>query len=283
LPLPYLDGALRGAFDLWQERALARFSPPLRFSELRRGVQALSSLYVERRGGGNLAGRSLEGAAKRAAFACYYAPLHFLTLFHALRGDALGEPQRILDLGCGTGAAGAALAAALGGAEHGAAAAGARLLALDRSGFCLGEARHTHAAFGLRGAARRGRLPGALPPLRAGDLAIAAWCANELEPQERDALRSALARGAGAGAAVVVAEPLATAAAPWWSEWVAAFAAAGGGAREFRVRLELPAALARLDRAAGLDHSELGARVLVVPPAGLRSRAPGAPPATGSG
>jgi SAM-dependent methyltransferase len=277
LSVPYLDGALRSAFDAWQERALARFSPPLRFSELRRGVQALSSLYVERRGGGNLASRSLEGAAKRAAFACFYAPLHFLTLFHALRGEALGEPQRILDLGCGTGAAGAALAAALGGA-----ASGARLLALDRSGFALGETRHTHAAFGLRGGTRRGVLPGALPALRAGDLALAAWCANELSPEEREALRAALAAGAARGAGVVVADPPATAAAPWWRAWVAAFAGAGGGAREFRVRLELPAALGRLDRAAGLDHSELGARVLVVPPAGLRSRAPEAPLGAGS-
>ena len=81
---------MRAAYDAWQERALARFLPPLRFPELRRGVQALSSLYVERRGGGDLAARSLEGAAKRAAFACFYAPLHFLTLFHALRGEALG-------------------------------------------------------------------------------------------------------------------------------------------------------------------------------------------------
>ena len=38
---PYLDGAPRAAFDVWQERARARFSPPLTFQELRRGVQAL--------------------------------------------------------------------------------------------------------------------------------------------------------------------------------------------------------------------------------------------------
>jgi SAM-dependent methyltransferase len=270
LSLPYLDGALRGAYDAWQERALARFLPPLTFQELRRGVQALSSLYVERRGGGDLASRSLDGAGKRAAFACFYAPLHFLTLFHALRGEALGAPQRIVDVGCGTGAAGAALACGLASASSPA----PRLLALDRSGFALAETRHTHAAFGLRGATRRGSLPGALPELRAGDLAIVAWCANELAEEARSGLLAALLRGAAQGAGIVVAEPLATGAAPWWRAWVSAFEPAGGRSREARARLDLPDFLARLDRAAGLRHEELGARVLVVPGAGLGSRAP---------
>jgi len=265
---PYLDGAPRAAFDAWQERARARFSPPLTFQELRRGVQALSSLYVERRGEGRLAERALEGAAKRAAFACFYAPLHFLTLYHALRGGGeLARPERIVDLGCGTGASGAAAACALAGG------AGARVLGVDRSGFALGEARHTYAAFGLRAALRRGALPAALPALRRGDLAVVGWCANELPEGARDALLQRLLAGAAQGAGVIVAEPLATAVAPWWREWVEAFAPLGGAAREARARLALPDALARLDRAAGLEHRELGARVLGVPAAGLASRA----------
>jgi SAM-dependent methyltransferase len=263
----YLDGAPRAAFDAWQARALARFSPPLSFREIRRGVQALSSLYVERRAEGRLAERALEGAAKRAAFACFYAPLHFLTLFHALRGGAHGRPERIVDVGCGTGAAGAAAACALAGG------AGARVLAVDRSGFALGEARHTYAAFGLRAALRRGALPAALPALRSGDLAIVGWCANELSESARDALLARLLEGAARGAEVIVAEPLATAAAPWWRSWALAFAPLGGAAREARARIPLPEALARLDRAAGLDHRELGARVLRAPGAPLPSRA----------
>jgi SAM-dependent methyltransferase len=231
-------------------------------------VQALSSLYVERRGEGNLAVRALDGAAKRAAFACFYAPLHFLTLFHALRGEPLGAAERVVDLGCGTGASGAAAALAL--AADGRAA---RVLGVDRSGFALGEARRTLAALGVRGSLRRGALPAALPPLGAGDVALSAWCANELSDAERDALLDALVRGAERGAAVVVVEPLATGAAPWWPRFVGALGPLGGSAREARVRIPLPPFLARLDRAAGLDHRELGARLLCVPPA---SRGPGA-------
>jgi SAM-dependent methyltransferase len=231
-------------------------------------VQALSSLYVERRREGNLAARALEGEAKRAAFACYYAPLHFLTLYHALREEPLGAASRVVDAGCGTGAAGAAVALAL--AAGGAAP---RVLGVDRSGFALGEARRTFAALGLRGALRRGALPGALPPLRAGDVLVAAWCANELGEGERGALLGALVRGAERGAAVVVAEPLASGAAPWWPSFVRALAPLGGASREARVRLDLPPFLARLDRAAGLDHGELGARLLCVPGAPQRAAA----------
>jgi len=263
----YLDGATRAAFDAWQERALARFSPPLSFQEIRRGVQALSSLYVERRGEGRLAERALEGAGKRAAFACFYAPLHFLTLFHALQGGEYARPERIVDVGCGTGAAGAAAACALAGG------AGARVLGVDRSGFALGEARRTYAAFGLRATLRRGLLPAALPALRSGDLAVVGWCANELAEGARDALLARLLDAAARGAGVIVAEPLATAVTPWWRAWLGAFAPLGGAAREARLRVALPEALARLDRAAGLDHRELGARVLAVPGAPLRSRA----------
>src|SRR5512145_3076555 len=106
-PGPYLEGELRARFDAWLEGAVARHSPPLSFAEVRQGVRALSSLWVERRA---RAARALDGAGKRAAFATYYAPLHFLATWHALRG--LGESaapessaglRRVVDLGCGTG------------------------------------------------------------------------------------------------------------------------------------------------------------------------------------
>ena len=65
-------------FDAWlaalDERHLADFRP----AEVGRALRALSSCYVERRS--RLAeGGALETAGKRAAFALFYAPLHFLT------------------------------------------------------------------------------------------------------------------------------------------------------------------------------------------------------------
>jgi hypothetical protein len=64
---------------------------------------------------------------------------------------------------------------------------------------------------------------------------------------------------------VLVVEPLARSAAPWWAGWQHAFAGAGGRADEWRFRIELPEIVAKLDRAAGLDHRELTARSLWIP------------------
>ena len=128
------EPALQAAFERWIETTVRRFVPPLTPSEVRRGVQALSRLYVERRGAGRLAARALDGAAKRAALATYYAPLHFLAAWPAAlalaracaAADAADDAQgdlvrsaravrrwRVHDLGCGTGAVGAAAALAL--------------------------------------------------------------------------------------------------------------------------------------------------------------------------
>ncbi|UCE85747.1 MAG: hypothetical protein JSU66_15685, partial [Deltaproteobacteria bacterium] len=111
-PTPYLEGELQRRFDRWLADALARHSPPLTFPELRKGVRAVSSLYVERRAAGPIAPRVRDGQAKRAAFATYYAALHFLAAHHALLrigAQHFAGVRRICDLGCGTGAAGAAL------------------------------------------------------------------------------------------------------------------------------------------------------------------------------
>src|SRR6185503_3444017 len=51
---------------------------------------------------------------------------------------------------------------------------------------------------------------------------------------------------------VLVVEPLAGGAAPWWKRWQSAFEAAGGRADEWRTRAELPPIVQKLDRAAGL-------------------------------
>src|SRR4029450_9957798 len=98
------------AFDAWlaalAERHLADFRP----AEVGRALRALSSCYVERRS--RLAeGGALETAGKRAAFALFYAPLHFLTTARIVAELPAAKAVRdIVDLGCGTGAAGAAWA-----------------------------------------------------------------------------------------------------------------------------------------------------------------------------
>lgn len=70
----------------------ARQRGELSFQEIRRALQALSSLYVERRE--RIAGgHALDGAGKRAAFALYYGPLHFLLVREIAR--ALGVAPRL--------------------------------------------------------------------------------------------------------------------------------------------------------------------------------------------
>ena len=102
-----------GSLDTWLAALEERHLANLTRSELTRALRALSSCYVERRDKLS-AGAPLESAGKRAAFALFYGPLHFLTIGAIVR--ALGANQRKLDtihdLGCGTGVGGAAWALA---------------------------------------------------------------------------------------------------------------------------------------------------------------------------
>ena len=61
--------------------------------EVRRAVQALSSLYVERRASID-SGAAFSSAGKRAAFAMYFAPLHFLLVRAIVRALAARVPFR---------------------------------------------------------------------------------------------------------------------------------------------------------------------------------------------
>ena len=102
--------------DAWLRAAERRYTADLRVQEITRALRALSSAYVERRerGGRQHVHGALDTAGKRAAFALYYAPLHFMAVsevVHSLRAR-MPAPESILDLGCGTGAAGAAWALA---------------------------------------------------------------------------------------------------------------------------------------------------------------------------
>jgi hypothetical protein len=254
-----------GGFEAWFEALERRHLASLTFREVRHGLQALSSLYVERR---QRLGRgaALEGEGKRAAFALFYGPLHFLTVREivAALGSHPVRPALIVDLGAGTGAAGAAWALSQ--------APSAELLAVERHGWAAGEATWTLGALGLRGRVQRSDVGSFALPGHAGGI-LAAYTANELDETARGKLLERLLVAAGAGAAILVVEPLARRAVPWWEGWRAAFAAAGGRADEWRFRVPLPERLALLDKAAGLDHRELGARSLWIPPARAREGA----------
>ena len=221
---------------------------------MRRALQALSSLYVERRG--KIAGGgALCGAGKRAAFALFYGPVHFLTVRSVVREleAARPAPDHILDLGCGTGAAGAAWALQAG--------AGCEIVGIDRSEWALGEARWTWRTLKVRGRAVMGDLSRARMPGRGGAV-LAAWVLNELAEAAREAALERLAGCGRDGCRVLVVEPVSRRLSPWWPKARALFESAGGRADEWRFRAELPGPIARLDTAAGLDHRELTARSL---------------------
>ncbi len=246
--------------DAWIEAARERVAPGLSFPEIRKAVQAVSSLYVERRASVGLGAKTTESAGKRAAFATYYAPLHLLIARRAasMLPDAVRKSiRRVHDLGCGTGASGVGFVQGCGGAleVHG----------LDRSGWALSEARHTFAQFGVAGRTRRAAIPEALPKLRPGDAVVAGWSANELEADARARLLDFLMEAVRGGNPIVLIEPLAKRIAPWWPTFARALVAYGVRDVEIRFEPPLPRWIERLDEASGLDHRELRARALLWP------------------
>jgi hypothetical protein len=218
----------------------------LRVPEVARALRALSSAYVERRARIGEGG-ALAGAGKRAAFALFYGPLHYLlvrAIVAALPGAARSLAC-IVDLGCGTGAAGAAWARAMTPAPL--------VVGVDRHPWALAESARTYRHFGLRGRTIRSDLARvALPKERCG--LAAAYVLNELAPDVRDALVGRLLERAARGDRLLIVEPLAGFVAPWWSRVRSTLEAAGGRADEWRVGVQLPPMVAKLDRAAGLHH-----------------------------
>src|SRR4026209_500807 len=120
-------------FDRWMEALEARHLADLTFPEVSRALRALSSAYVQRRSR-LAAGAALDGAGKRAAFALFYGPLHYLLLRNLVRAPpgATRGPCRFADLGCGTGAAGAGWAGVCGRSAEG--------VGIDRHPWALAEA-----------------------------------------------------------------------------------------------------------------------------------------------
>lgn len=240
--------------DAWlaalEQRHLADLTP----AEVARALRALSSCYVERRVR-LAAGGALEGAGKRAAFGLFYAPVHFFVIrqiLGALPFDHRSLTQ-IYDLGCGTGAAGAAWALE---------AADARILGADRHPWAVAEANWTYRQLGLAGRAVRQDLTKVRLASAAGTGVVAAYAINELSDDQRPEMLHRLLDARKKGAVVLIVEPIARRSAPWWTSWEAAFTAAGGRAAEWRFPTMLPSRQRQLAKAAGLNPQELTARTL---------------------
>ncbi len=247
-------GLPMSSFYAWMSNLERRHLSDLRFAEVSRALRALSATYVERRGRIQ-EGAALTGSGKRAAFALFYGPLHFLTVREVVQalGVTGSSGRTLVDLGCGTGAAGAAWAEA--------APALRPVVAMDRNAWALTEAAHTYRDFGVPVRTRQGDMTASPWPSQSAAI-LAAFAVNELADSARDRLLERLVARANRGDLVLVLEPLARFVAPWWNAWRAVFETAGGRADEWRFRVELPDIVAKLDRAAGLDHRELTARSL---------------------
>lgn len=246
-----------------EERQLA----DLRFSEVTRALRALSSTYVERRESALADRRALDGAGKRAAFALYYGPIHFLLIQHIIRElGATFAPGVVVDLGCGTGVAGAAIAASTTPAL--------RVLGVDTHPWTLDEARFTYRAFGLHSDVRRGHAARTRFPVDTSVI-VAAFVVNELNDSDRAVLLENIQQWvrlkpettgpqAGHRRHVLIVEPISQRISPWWDQWAEAFATMGGRADLWKARIEPPPTVKRLAKAAGLRPDMLTARSLFV-------------------
>jgi SAM-dependent methyltransferase len=259
-------------FRNWLAALEARHLADLTFQEVSRSLRALSSTYVERRGRLH-EGAALSGAGKRAAFALFYGPLHYLLIERIVEesGAPFSDVSHVLDLGCGTGASAAGWAAAC--------ARPPRLVGIDRHPWAIDEARRTASDLDLQATFRvddltrvdlfrptggRGGQPrsaagadrtakrqarGAdhvrLSRDASGTGVLLAFAVNEIaDAAERDALLQRLLEFAAAGGRAIVVEPLAGFVAPWWAEWRRRIEAAGGrGRRSSRSSIAPPVSI----------------------------------------
>lgn len=246
-------------FPSWFDSLEQRHLSDLDFAEVRRALQALTRWYVEKRQTrrSDRPGAALDGRGKRAAFALFYGPIHFLVVRRVVTelGAASSPLSRILDLGCGTGTGGAAWALQFDRRPA--------LSGVDINAWAVSEASWTWRRLGLDGSVTRGELSRVRLPGRTSGI-LAAYVANELNEERRQAMLDRLLDATGRGARVLIIEPIAGRIVPWWDAWARTFEQRGGRADTWRFRAGLPARLRLLDRAAGLDHSELTARSLYV-------------------
>jgi hypothetical protein len=240
----------------WLDALHARHVAPYRPKEFTHALQALSVRYVERRS--ELPSRSpLDSAGKRAAFAAFYAPLHFFTVQEVLKQVASASaPPRIADLGCGTGVCGAAWALRQDSVVAG----------VDDNQWAVDEARWNLKTLGVDGRVTRGDLAAVVKGSLAVDAVVLGWAVNELTADARTEILPKLVKFAAERGPVLIVEPLSRAASPWWREWVAAFAPAAVRADEWKFQIEQPAMLKELSQRAGFRRDVLGARSIWAEP-----------------
>ncbi len=241
--------------DAWLAALERRHAVSLTSAELTRSLRALSSCYVERRGKIG-SGAPLDGAGKRAAFARFYGPLHFLTITEIV--CALGAcdraPDDILDLGCGTGVGGAAWALACGTRP--------RVTGVDRSAWAAAEARWTYGQLGVHGTAVTADIVKTRLPMAASAAVVLAYAVNELDRGVRSRLLDKLAAAIRGGTRVLVVEAISRRDKPWWPEWTRTLEAEGGRADEWRFPAAVHPSVREMARRAGLTHDALTARTL---------------------
>jgi len=244
-------------FQDWYSALEQRHLKVLTFQEVRRALQALSSLYVEerdRRG----AAEALDSAGKRAAFALFYGALHLLQVSYvADQLDLKTVPiTSLMDFGCGTGTGGIAWSLERNGSIF--------IQGVDRNQWVLEEAKWNYQRLGVRGETRRADVTKCALPTSGG--VLLAFTANELEPAAREKLLHKLV--AKRGLALLIVEPISRRITPWWKPWAEIFRKEGGREDEWRFTPVLPERLRLLDKAAGLNHRELTCRSLWRPPSG---------------
>ena len=241
--------------ESWLAALEARHLANLTRPELTRALRALSSCYVERREK-LTSGAALEGAGKRAAFALFYGPLHFLTVTAVVRAMLAHELplDTITDLGCGTGVGGAAWAAAC--------ARPPSIAGVDRNTWAVQEANWTYQALGLRGRAKAGDVVRNFPDAAPKTTILLAYTVNELPAEARAALLERVSQAARAGSRLLIVEPIARGVTAWWPEWTARLVADGARADEWRFPATLPPLTRQIAKGAGLDPRELLARTL---------------------
>jgi hypothetical protein len=159
----------------------------------------------------------------------------------------------ILDLGCGTGSAGAAAALASGATS---------IEGFDLNPWAVREANWTYRAFGLDGRAIVANVSRLRIRAAPGTLILAAYSVNELPGDVRSELLRRFEDAHRGGASLLVVEPIGRRVNAWWNDWATVFTGAGGREDDWRFDIPLPPRQRLLGKGAGLAVGELTARSL---------------------